>query len=128
MNGYIKYLTLSSVLYRYTYDKVDPLDGVDIIPLLNVKVSNNKNKNNAIIYAYMKLGGEEDLLETTQLNQDDIMIHSLVPEVYSFKFCMKIDTTKNLDDYTEEIKNKVKELSSKLLDYEPETVDVNYNI
>ena len=126
MNGYIKYLTLSSVLYRYTYDEVNPLDNVDIIPLLNINVCINKNINNARINVYMKLGDQVLLsIDDSQLTQEDIFAHS-IPGVYSFEFYVKLDTTKNLDDYTEELKNKAKELSSKLLDYKPETVTVEY--
>jgi len=127
MNDYIRYLDLSSALYRYTYDKVDPLDGIDITPSLNINVWINKNTNNAKITAYMRLGGEEELLEETPLTQDDVMVHQ-IPGLYSFEFCMKIDINKKLDDYSEEIKNKAKELSSKLLDYEPETITIEYSI
>lgn len=123
MNDYVKYLKMSTVLYRYTYDKVDNLDDIDIIPLLNIEVCINKNNNTASIHAYMKLG-EESLVEE-QLTQDDVFKWQ-IPGKYSFEFYVKIDTTKELDDYTEELKNKAKELSSKLLGYEPETVELSY--
>ena len=125
MNDYIEYLNLSSILYRYIYDKVDPLDNADNIPLLNIDVCINKNNNNAKINAYMRLGVKE-LSEESQLSQDDVMVQ--IPGLYSFEFCVKLDINKKLDDYTEELKNKAKELSSKLLGYEPETVDVYYSI
>jgi len=127
MNDYIKYLGLSSVLYRYIYDKVDPLDGIDIIPLLDINVWINKNTNSAGINTCMRLGGEKELIEETPLTQDDVMAHQ-IPGIYSFEFCIKIDINKKLDDYSEEIKNKAKELSSKLLDYEPETITIEYSI
>lgn len=128
MNACVKYLTLPSVLYRYTYDKVDPLDGVVIIPLLNIDVCINKNISNARINAYIKCGDENLLLiDETQLTQDDVMVHQ-IPGVYSFEFYVKLDTTKKLDEYTEELENKAKELSVRLLGYEPKTATVEYSV